>query len=89
MLCYWKALAFLWLDAVVLLTEMAPEGTIPRSKKKDKEMKWNGFLAFFEENVCGACLGKTCRRTRVFWVVADWSKTVYSVCQDSENVSLH
>lgn len=32
MLCYWQALAFLWLDAVVLSTEMAPEGTIPRKK---------------------------------------------------------
>ncbi len=67
----------------------APEGTVPRSKKKDKEIKWNGFFAFFGENVCGACLGKTCRHTRVFWVVTNCSKTAYSVCQDSGNVSLH
>ncbi len=31
------------------------------------------FMHFFEEN--GACLGKTCKHTRVFWVVANWPKT--------------
>ncbi len=89
MLCYWQALAFLWLDAVVLLTEMLLRVQYLGPKIKDKEIKWNGFFAFFGENVCGACLRTTCRHTRVFWGVANWSKTAYSVCQDSGNVSLH
>ncbi len=68
----------------------SPEGTIPWSKNKGQrnEMEWI-FFAIFGENVCGACLRTTCRHTRVFWGVANWSKTAYSVCQDSGNVSLH
>jgi len=43
MLCYWQALAFLWLYSVVLLTEMAPEGAI--TSKKGVHFKH--FFPFF------------------------------------------